>query len=180
MKRIFQAVILSTILAFSTEAFAQKFGYVDTQELLSAMPERAQAETDIQNYAKELESQLRAMSTEWESKYGEYQAKATTMTDAIKKTKEKEIMDLEARIKEFQATAQDEIANKEKELLQPMIDKAKKAIEDVAKENKYTYVFDSSVGVLLYKPEGDDILPLVKKKLNIITPAPTPGATGKK
>ena len=48
------------------------------------------------------------------------------------------------------------------------IDKAKKAIEDVAKENNYNYVFDSGVGVLLYQRDSDDIMPMVKKKLGLL------------
>jgi outer membrane protein len=167
MKRIFQVVFALLTLGTVNTVFAQKFGYVDTQELLMTMPERAGAEQQLQNYAKELEAQLKTMSGEWEAKVSDYQSKSATMTDAIKRTKEKEIVDLEGRIKEFQSSAQDEIERKEKELLQPMIEKAKKAIEEIAKEQKFTYVFDSSVGVLLFKPDGDDILPLVKKKLNI-------------
>jgi len=51
--------------------------------------------------------------------------------------------------------------------LQPIIDKAKKAIDDVAKDGNYTLILDSSVGVVLYSIDGDDILPAVKKKLGI-------------
>jgi outer membrane protein len=58
--------------------------------------------------------------------------------------------------------------------LKPIIDKAKKAIEDVAKENGYTYIFDSSVGVLLYYENSDDIMTLVKKKLGLSLTAPAP------
>ena len=55
---------------------------------------------------------------------------------------------------------------REKALLTPIIDRAKEAIRDVAKENGYTYIFDSAVGVTLYEG-GDDVLPLVKKKLGL-------------
>ena len=89
------------------------------------------------------------------------------MTDIIRDNKIKEITDLEKRITEFQKTAQADLQKKEEKLLQPIIDKAKQAIDDVAKENNYTYVLDSSMGVVLYSIESDDILPLVKKKLGI-------------
>ena len=81
---------------------------------------------------------------------------------------ESEIMDLQQRIQSFQASAQEQLQMKEQDLLQPIIDKAKKAIEDVAKENGYTYIFDSGLGVLLYMPEGDDVKALVKTKLGIL------------
>lgn len=168
MRNLLKIVIITVIVAFTTHVKAQKFGHIDSNELLQLMPERAAAETAIQDYAKQLEGQLQTMSAEWEAKVGEYQSKETSMTDVIKKTKVKEITDLETRIKEFQTTAQDELKQKENELLKPMIDKAKKAIEEVAKENKYSYIFDSGIGALLYKPETDDVMPLVKKKLGIV------------
>lgn len=167
MKKILSFAIVIVTAAFSLNANAQKFGHVNSNELLMAMPERKDAETAIQNYAKQLEGQLQTMNVEWESKMQDYQAKEAMLDNAIKKTKMKEIADLENRIKEFQATAQEDLQKKENELLQPMIDKAKKAIEEVAKENKYTYVFDSGAGMLLYTPESDNLLPLVKKKLNV-------------
>ena len=167
MKKILSFAIVIVTAAFSLNANAQKFGHVNSNELLMAMPERKDAEASIQNYAKQLEGQLQTMNVEWESKMQDYQAKEAMLDNAIKKTKMKEIADLENRIKEFQATAQEDLQKKENELLQPMIDKAKKAIEEVAKENKYTYVFDSGAGMLLYTPESDNLLPLVKKKLNV-------------
>ncbi|HET6245515.1 MAG: OmpH family outer membrane protein [Bacteroidetes bacterium] len=167
MKKILTLAIVLATAAFSLEAIAQKFGHVDSNELLLAMPERKTAETSIQDYAKQLESQLKTMNAEWESKVQDYQSKEAMLSDAIKKTKVKEITDLESRIKDFQTTAQEDLQKKENDLLQPMIEKAKAAINEVAKENKYTYVFDSGAGMLLYSPESDDILPLVKKKMGI-------------
>ncbi len=167
MKNLFKLAIVIAATAFSFTASAQKFGHVDSNELLMLMPERKTAETSIQTYAKQLEAQLQAMSQEWESKVSIYQKDEKGMSELMRKTRVKEITDLEARIKDFQQTAQEDLQNKENELLQPMIDKAKKAVEEVAKENKFTYIFDSSLGVLLYFPETDDVMPLVKKKLNI-------------
>ena len=89
------------------------------------------------------------------------------MTDIIKNNKIKEITDLEKRITEFQQTAEADLQKKEQSLLQPIIDKAKNAINEVAKEGSFTYILDSSVGVVLYSVESDDILPLVKKKLGL-------------
>jgi outer membrane protein len=108
------------------------------------------------------------MQEELEKKYNEYLEKKDNMTDLIKKSKEEELMSLQQRIQTFQTNAQQELQKKEQELLKPIIDKAKKAIEDVCKENGYTYVFDTGTGALLYYPkDSDDILPLVKKKLGI-------------
>jgi outer membrane protein len=89
------------------------------------------------------------------------------MSDLIKQTKTKELQDMQARIEDFRENAQKDYQDREKKLLTPIIDKAKKAIEDVAAENKYSYIFDSGVGSLLYQDASDDILPLVKKKLGL-------------
>ena len=159
-------LVLATLL--STAVFGQKLGHINSNELLLAMPERTTIETQIKTYAQDLESQLSAMTQEYQGKVQNYQANEATMTDAIKKDKIKEITNLEERISEFQQTAQKDLQAKEESLLKPLIDKAKKAIEDVAKENSYSYIFDSGVGVLLYQKDSDDIMPLVKKKLGLL------------
>jgi outer membrane protein len=172
MRKSIKLALLTLLLGAST-AFAQKYAHINSNELLLAMPERKQAETTLQEYAKQLDNQIKTMSGEYDAKVADYQKNEPIMTDVIKQDKIKEINDLEERIKTFQGTAQESLQKKEQELMQPMINKAKKAIEDVAKENNYKYVFDSSVGVLLFADPSDDILPLVKKKMNLPdTPAP--------
>jgi outer membrane protein len=157
--------IASSSLVFSQAKF--KVGHINTNDLLLAMPERKTAETQIQQDAKNLEKQLQAMTTEYQTKVAEYQAGVSTMTQLIKDTKAKEITDLEKRIQDFQMSAQEDLEKREKELLQPIIDKAKKAIEEVASKNGYTYIIDSSSGILLVSPDTDDILSLVKKHMGL-------------
>lgn len=160
---------LIILLALSTGAFAQtpKLGHINSNELLLAMPARATIETEIQNLAKELEARLIAMQRELETKYAEFQEQEPMMQPSIKESKIKELTDLEQRLKEFQVTAQEDLTNKEKELTEPLINEAKQAIEDVAKENGYTYILDSGIGFILYSQDSDDIMPLVKKKLGL-------------
>jgi len=167
MKRI-KSLSLIAIMILSTNIFAQKFGHINSNELLQAMPERSAIEKDVQKYAQELESQLSTMSKEYQSKVQDYQSKEATMTEAIKQDKIQEITNLEERISKFQKSAQQDLQEKEETLLKPIIDRAKKAIEEVAKENDYSYILDSGVGVILYSKDSDDIMPLVKKKLGIL------------
>lgn len=166
--RTMKNIILIAATVLSTAAFGQKLGHINSNKLLEAMPETATSEKAINDFTAELENQLKAMSGEYQAKVQDYQAKEATMTDAIKKIKISEITDLENRISEFQQDAQSTIQEKRNSLLNPIIDKARKAIEEVAKENNYTYVFDSGVGVLLYQKDSDDIMPLVKKKLGLL------------
>jgi len=170
MKTI-KVILLAAVITMSFSAFAQKsvkIGHINSNELLAAMPERETIQKDIEDYAAQLTTTMDAMRKEYEAKVADFQSKQDVMTDIIRDNKIKEITDLEKRITEFQKTAQADLQKKEEKLLQPIIDKAKQAIDDVAKENNYTYVLDSSMGVVLYSIESDDLLPLVKKKLGII------------
>lgn len=162
--------LLLVAVAFSTVSMAQKgvkVGHINSNELMTAMPERTAVQKELEDYANQLKITLDAMQKEYQTKIADFQSKQDVMTDVIKNSKIKEITDLEKRIGEFQQTAEADLQKKEQTLLQPIIDKAKTAINDVAKEGGYTYILDSSVGVVLYSVEGDDILPAVKKKLSI-------------
>lgn len=171
-------IILSLFaLGFTQLSMAQskmKFGHIDSQVLLEAMPEKTQADKSLETFAKQLEKQLQAMTVEWESKMQDYRANEAVMSDIIAQTKAEEIQNLEQRIQSFQQNAQQSLAKKEAEVYQPILDKAREAIEKVSKDNGYSYVFDSSSGALLYQPEGDDVLELVKKELGITGSTPAP------
>ena len=163
MKKI---LLLSLTFLISISSFSQnKFGYIDSQELLLLMPERKTAEEEVQTFAKSLESQLQAMTSEYQQSVHEYQANEATYTDLVKQDKVTEITGLEQRIQSFQQNAQQALQSKEQELLEPILQKARKAIEDVANEGDYTYIFDKSVGSILYVKESENILNKVKKKL---------------
>jgi outer membrane protein len=163
-------IVVMLVVAMSTTVFGQKavkIGHINSNELLSEMPERTKIQSELEKYANDLRSTLDAMRKEYETKIQEFQAKQDVMTEVIKNSKIKEITDLEKRITEFQQTAEADLQKKEQDLLQPVIDKAKEAINTVAKEGSFTYILDSSVGVVLYSVDSDDILPLVKKKLGL-------------
>ena len=131
------------------------------------MPERKTAEEEVQTFAKSLESQLQAMTAEYQQSVQEYQANEATYTDLVKQDKVTEITGLEQRIQSFQQNAQQALQSKEQELLEPILQKARQAIEDVASEGGYTYIFDKSVGSILYVKESENILDKVKKKLKL-------------
>ena len=165
MKKI---LLLSLTLLISISSFSQnKFGYIDSQELLLLMPERKTAEEEVQTLAKSLESQLQAMTAEYQQSVQEYQANEATYTDLVKQDKVTEITGLEQRIQSFQQNAQQALQSKEQELLEPILQKARKAIEDVASEGDYTYIFDKSFGSILYAKASENILDKVKKKLKL-------------
>lgn len=126
-KILFAGLIFLSVASFAQKT--QKLGHINSNELLMAMPERTKIQKDLEDYAKQLQSQLQTMETEWQGKVQDFKAKEGQMTELIRNTKVKEITDLEQRIQDFQETAQKDLQNKEGELLQPLIDKAKKPLK---------------------------------------------------
>lgn len=148
------------------QAFAQKFGHLDAQQILLTLPERAEAQATIEAAAAEYESEVTRMQGELETKFADYQAKAATWPDAIRQQKERELQQLDAGLQEFGMTIQNDLAQMEQQLLAPMVERVRKAIEDVGKEQGFTYIFDSSTGVTLFNG-GEDVSGLVKTKLGM-------------
>ena len=163
-------LLFAAMLAFSASAFAQKtvkLGHINSSDLMQIMPGKDSAQAAFEAEVKILEGELKAMQDELEKKLNDYQERKSQMTELIRTTKEQELNDLNQRIQVYQQNAQKKLQEKEAELLQPIIDRAKQAISDVAKENGYTYIFDTSAGAVLYQQDSDDILNLVKKKLGL-------------
>lgn len=170
MKNLIKLVVITLFLFSGTAVNAQnyKFGHVNSQELLSVMPERDSAQAKIQKYAKDLEGELEIMNVEYRNKLNDYLEKQDILTPLVKQTKEQELNEFQSRIQEFTNNAQQELQQQETQLIQPIIQKAEKAIKDVAKENGFTYIFDLSRGAVIYFSEqSEDILPLVIKKLGL-------------
>lgn len=167
MRNIILTMFAALMLIGVSEVKAQKFGHINSAELLEIMPAKTKIQSELESYKVGLENQMKAMTSEYESKVAEYQANEGTWTDVVKQMKVEMINELEGKIQQFSQTAQTSLAEKEQELVKPLLDDAQAAIKKVAKDNGYTYIFDVSSGTILHYPEGDDILPLVKKHLNI-------------
>ncbi len=169
MKKI--ALLLSLIGLYTSTVLGQtnlKLGHINTQELLQAMPETDSAQTKLEKLTKDLQSQLESMQVELNNKYQDYLAKRDTYSELIRQTKEDELQNIQQRIQQFSQTAEQDLQKKRNELYKPILDKANKAIEEVARENGFTYIFDLSSGVILFHSESSiDILPMVKAKLKL-------------
>jgi outer membrane protein len=169
------ALIISAIVLFSF-AQAQKIAHLSLDSLISLMPETKIAKDAAQNYLKGIDAESISMQTELETKYKDYVEKQATMSDLLRKTREDELNQLQRRIEEFKQQAQMDYQRKTAELTAPIMDKAKKGIEAVAKESGYKYVLDTSAGNVLYSESSDDVLMAVKKKLDAMPAAVIPGA----
>jgi len=161
--------VLFVTLLFSGMGFAQtnaKIGYIDSNKILSEMPETDSLQKELKNYADYLDQQMQTMGQEYQTKVQDYQQNVAGMSDLIRQTKEKEITDLQQRIQAFQASADKDLQDKQQELFSPLIQRVKDAITAVGKENGYNYILDVGTGAVVYY-QGDDVSALVKKKLGV-------------
>lgn len=147
----------------------QKIGHVNADELLQLMPETAEAQKKLEAYAKQLEQDLTTMQGELQTKIEDYRSNQSSYTSLTLESKTQEIQQLQERIGNFQQRAQEDLQNKQVELFDPIIKKATDAVKDVARENGFTYILDTSQSkaVVIFAENGENIMPLVKKKLGL-------------
>ena len=163
---LFTITILSTGFLYSQTS--NKLGYTDSDKLIKMMPENDTAQAKLERAVRDFQKQLETMQGEFNNKYQEYTNNRNTYLEAVRRMKEEELQDMNARIQQFQSAARENIKITRDEVFKPVIDKAKKAISDVAIENNFAYIFDLSNGFVIFYDESTiDILPLVKKKLGI-------------
>lgn len=179
MKKAIKLTLAVVLVMGATSLFAQKFGRINTQEIIMAMPETKTMQENMDTFAKELSDNIETMNVEFNTKLQDFQKNYNTFSDAIKEVKEKELNDMQTRTREFQERAQQDYQKKQNELLAPIIDKAKSAIDKVAAAGGFLAVFDTSTGSLAYFDEATltDVAPAVKKELGITdAPAAAPAA----
>lgn len=171
MKKVI--MVLACGLLMGKAAMAQsntglKIAYINSAVLLQNMPERINADSALAKYTRTFQEQIEIMTKEFQTKLQQFQSSEKTMSDAMKEVKTKELQDLQTRIESTQQSAQEKIQMKKQDLYTPILEKADKAIKDVAKEKNYDYIFDvnSQNGIVFSKDEYD-ITNLVKTKMGI-------------
>lgn len=159
--------IIFAALTFSAFSAQLKLGHINSAELMSLMPELQQANERLQQEVREAEAAYSTMITEFQNLAQEFEANSQQWSDLIRSTRMRAIQDLQQRIQEFEQQSQRELQFLQETLMTPIIERARTAIEAVARENGFTYIFDTSGGMLLFAADSDDILPLVKRRLNL-------------
>jgi outer membrane protein len=154
---------------YETKAQSLKFGHINSNELIQAMPEFDSARIKLEQLRQELTKYLEIMSADLNNKYNSYMKDNKNLSEIVKQTKEQEMRDMNSRIQEFQSTAQSQLQEKQNELFNPVYAKLENAIKATGKENDFLYIFDSSQGDLLYfdKTKSIDITAFVKMKLGL-------------
>ena len=160
-------VVAFTLAAMGVSAQV-KLGHIDSQNLNQAMPEMTAAQKTLQDKQAEVEKELTNMKEQFTTKLNDYSQNAKNYSDVIRASKEQDLQDLQQRIQRFQEIALDNLEKTQKELMQPIMDKALNAIKEVGKENGFSYIYDMSAGIILFAADNtEDVLPLVKKKMGL-------------
>jgi len=181
MKKIIFSLLLITAITTATSnlmAQVQKIGYTNLDYILGLLPDAKKVETELKTYEEQLQKQLQTKYADYEKKLKDYQdgvAKGV-MTDLIKEDKEKELMSMQNSIKEFEEGAKTSMQKKQVALLEPVLAKVQKAIDEVGKEKDYSYIlsthadYGGSAIILYAKSKEDNISDLVLKKLGVTPP----------
>jgi len=162
------AIIVLCALPLGLFAQEVKLGHVNSQEVLSQLPEVEKMKTELDNFGKQLEDMIMKMREEYSTKITEFQEQQETMPESIKRMRISEIQEIEQRITTFQQQAYTDMQEKQQELIAPIIEKVRKAIGEVGAEGNFLYIFDTAQQSIIYEsPRALDISDLVKKKLGV-------------
>jgi len=162
------ALAIGMLVSFGASA-QQKIGHINADMLLQMMPETKAAQAQLEKYGRQLEKDLKDMETELQAKITKYREDDKMMTNLSRETRTTEIQELQGRIQDYSMRAQEDLQDKQVELLTPIIERATDAVQKVAKENGFTYILDSSESkaVVIFAENGEDIMDMVKKELGI-------------
>ena len=152
-------LVLMLMLLAPMTMMAQKFGKVNTQTIMQALPDVAKANGELEALQKQKDNELKAMQEEFQRKADEYQKGASTMNATAKQQKKTELQGLQQKIQQAYQDGQQELQKKSNELMQPIVAKVRAAIDAVGKAGNYTYIFEE--GAAIYT--GSNVLDVTKE-----------------
>ncbi len=146
-----------------------KFGHINTNELITALPAMKEVTAKLEAEFKQKETQLTTMQEDLRKQQSDYQANASKLTPGERTAKEKQLGEMGQKVQNFYTLAQEQLKTKEQELKAPIIQKVRKAIQEVGDEKGFLYIFEISSGVAIFHSDKSvDVTPLVKTKLGVI------------
>lgn len=169
MKKVFGILLFAALLFTAQDGLAQSFktGHINRDDIIMAMPDYDTAMKQYNAFGMELTNALELMQVELNNKYDQFSKEEKTLTDLVKANKAQELSDMQNRINNFREQAQVQLQDKQTELLNPIIEKAGNAINAVAKEGGFLYIYDVRTLVYFDPVKSTDIGPLVKTRLGI-------------
>ena len=144
MKKGFCLIIFSFFVFTATTFAQQKYGHINSLDILDAMPEYKQLMTTLNSRENQYKAQLQKMTSDYQQKNEELQKYGEAMMEAVREERMKELQQLQQNMESFQGTASSEMETLQQKLMKPLNDKYLKIVGMVAKENGYAYIFDFS------------------------------------
>ena len=178
MKKLLAIAVLA--FGMNSASAQNKIGYINTDELISVMPEALKADSELKEYQQSLYQQGQEINKDADDKAAQFIKDSLKMSASMKEIKRKELYDLVTKANGWNETAQNMYNQKAQEKIDPIRTKALDAIKAVAKEKGYNYVLDQAQSGLLVFPPGDDLMAAVKAKLGIKDAPVTPNKPGVK
>ena len=161
-------VIAIFALGFTQVGQAQKVAHINTEQLISSLPETKALNEELQKLTKTYADDIKAADDLLKAKYERFTAESAAQTDEENQKRMLEVQADQEKIRQMQIAAREELQKKEVEKLNPILEKAMQAINDVAKEKGIVYVFDSAPGKgLIVFDKGEDIIKDVQVKLGM-------------
>ncbi|WP_375434302.1 OmpH family outer membrane protein [uncultured Hymenobacter sp.] len=172
MKKTFSALAsLLVLLITAGSATAQKFGYIDSEFIMTKMPEYAQAQTEINNLSQNWQKDIEAQKKDLDKLYRTYQAEEVLLTEPMKKKRQDEILKKEQDVKGYQNKIfgyEGQLFKKRQELTKPVQDRVFEAVEKVAKKKQLAIMFDKSGDLtMLYTNPVHDYTEFVLEELGL-------------
>ncbi len=162
MKKMILCAICA-ICGFTT-ANAQKFGHVNSQEIIQAMPEFTKARADIEQY----EADLKSMQEELQKKSEAYEKEQATLPANIKQRRETELQEMYTKIQQSYQDNQQALAKEQNEKMQAITTKVVEAIKAVGQAGGYVYIMDMAGGIpYISSTLSTDVTSQVKAKLGL-------------
>jgi len=156
MKMMMFSLVILTITAFTAQAQLQnqRIGYVDTDYILTNIPEYKDAQDELNALSEKWEKEVKAIFEKVEAMYKEYQTEAVLLPQDLKRKREEDILKKEKEAKDLQMKyfgSEGELFTKRSELVQPIQEKIYNAMQDIAETKNYAFIFDKASGAsMLY------------------------------
>ena len=162
-------IALILLLIAPMSLFAQKFGHIRTQEILTIMPEYTKAQTDIQTMQKQYEDEMKRLQDEINKKFAAYQQEQANLPKNIQERRQKELQELNERGMQMGQDAQQQLQQSWLQMLEPIAKKIDDAIKAVGQEGGYVYIFDLNATQIPFVNEtlSTDVTSAVKGKLGL-------------
>lgn len=160
--------ILSLLLIFTFQMQAQKFGYINTQELLADMEELKVADIQVAALQDEMLVKGEKMVKKFEEEYKAFMDEANNglLSKVQMQQKEEALVAKQEELRNYELEIQKKVTEKREELYKPVLDKVKSEIEMLGKEGGYTMIFDSSAGMILHAAESENLMSAISARLN--------------